>query len=280
VINLHLVFNLAVAVLGLPLVPLLMAGAGRVLPAPPAAPAVLERQSALDPAARAVPERALASAARAVLHMGEAVEAMLRPALRLYESWDEATARSIRQAEARLDAMHFDTKRYLAGLDGRAMDEAQTRRSAELVDLAAHLEAAGDAIARDMLGLARKMHAENLRFSPAGRRELQDFHDRVLANVQASLNVQMSQDPEAARALVAEKERVRDAEQGLQRAHLERLRQGNPDSFATSNIHQETLRALKQINTALTMAAYPILTETGDLLASRLTGTGREDGQP
>ena len=276
VINLHLAFNLAVAVLGLPLVPLLMAGAGLVLRQRQALPDPLERRSALDPAALSAPDRALSCAAREVLHMGEEVEAMLRPALHLYVTWDETTARSMRLAEARLDRMHVDIKRYLAGLAPRAMDEAQNRRSAELMELSAHLKSAGSTIARDMLDLARKMHAGKLRFSPAGLNDLEDFHDRVLANAQASLNVQMSQDPEAARALVAEKERVRETEQRMQRAHLQRLRQDNPDSFATSNIHQETLRALKQINTALTIAAYPILTETGDLLASRLSNAPRE----
>ena len=74
-----------------------------------------------------------------------------------------------------------------------------------------------------------------------------------------------------ARALVEEKDRVRDVEQTLQRSHLDRLKMGLSESIETSNIHQETLRALKQVNSALTMLAYPILSETGDLLSSRLS---------
>ena len=78
---------------------------------------------------------------------------------------------------------------------------------------------------------------------------------------------------DAARALVEEKDHVRDIEQTLQRSHLERLKEGRTESIETSNIHQETLRALKQVNTAFTQVAYPILSETGDLLASRLSGS-------
>ena len=44
----------------------------------------------------------------------------------------------------------------------------------------------------------------------------------------------------------------------------------NADSLTTSNIHQETLRELKQINTCFILVAYPILTERGDLLDTRL----------
>ena len=255
-INLHLVFNLAVLVLGLPLVPVAMRAMALLLPDPAVPPAALDPQSALDPAALAEPARALACAAREVLHMGEAVEL----------------------TEARLDRMHVETKAYLARLgrgDGTGDDAEIARRAAEMVDQAAHFEAAGDSVARVILGLARKTHAEGLRFSAEGWAELVDFHDRVLANAQTALNVQMTLNPDAARALVAEKERVRDLEQALQRAHLDRLRADNAASFATSNIHQELLRALKQINTAFTMVAYPILTESGDLLSSRLT-TPRE----
>ena len=70
----------------------------------------------------------------------------------------------------------------------------------------------------------------------------------------------------------AEKENVRGIEQALQRSHLGRLREGLPESIETSNIHQEALRALKQVNTAFSMVAHPILSESGDLLESRLSG--------
>jgi phosphate:Na+ symporter len=35
-------------------------------------------------------------------------------------------------------------------------------------------------------------------------------------------------------------------------------------------LHLETLRALKEINSLLMTVAYPLLTQTGDLLSSRL----------
>ncbi len=80
----------------------------------------------------------------------------------------------------------------------------------------------------------------------------------------------MTRNPAEARDLVARKERARGREQRLQKAHISRLRQANPESAATSNIHQEVLRELKQINTCFVMVAYPILAESGSLLESRL----------
>jgi len=50
------------------------------------------------------------------------------------------------------------------------------------------------------------------------------------------------------------------------------LQNGGADSIETSNIHLETLRALKTINSLFASVAYPILRASGDLLDSRLSG--------
>ena len=121
-----------------------------------------------------------------------------------------------------------------------------------------------------MLDLAKRLNEQNLQFSSQGREEIRDFAERVQSNVQLGLNVMMNQNPSEARALVAAKEKVRKVEQKLQRSHIGRLREGLAESIETSNIHQETLRALKQINTAFSMIGHPILLKSGDLLKSRL----------
>ncbi|MCU0907530.1 MAG: Na/Pi cotransporter family protein [Rhodobacteraceae bacterium] len=273
VINLHLVFNLSVAAVGLVLVPVLLFVLARIIRPTEDAAQAQDLPTALDPTALSDPDRALACAAREVLHMGETAEAMLRGVMPLFTRWDRTAAAAIGAAETRLDRMHAATKAYLASLGHRAEAPDVARRVAELVEQAAHFEAAGDAVARMTFGLARKVGAEGLRFSPEGGRELVDFHDDVLANAQAALHVQMTRNPAAARDLVARKELARRQEQLLQQAHMARLQQGNAESAATSSIHQEVLRELKQINTCFLMVAYPILTETGDLLETRLRHT-------
>ena len=60
-------------------------------------------------------------------------------------------------------------------------------------------------------------------------------------------------------------------EQSLQRKHLKRLRQGLTESYETSAIHLDLLRALKALNTSFAMIAYPLLEDQGELLESRLS---------
>lgn len=269
VINLHLVFNLLVLVLGLPLVGPLQRAVALVI-RDPATSASDEMPSALDPAALGNPDRAVACAAREVLHMGELAEAMLRPVMPLFLKWDQTVATGLLDSEMRLDQMYSATKTYLSQLDIRGPDLDLTRKVGELLDQAALYEAAGDSVTRLAMGLAKKLNSEGARFSARGNDDLSEFHDFVLTNAQAALHVQMSGNPAAARELVRQKERARQLERFYQDAHLDRLRDGNPETSATSNIHLETLRELKQINTCFITVAYPILTETGDLLETRL----------
>jgi len=91
-----------------------------------------------------------------------------------------------------------------------------------------------------------------------------------MANMQLALNVLVSKDRESARQLLLEKAAVSSAERESYGQHLNRLRSGTAQSVETSNIHLETVRALKTINSLFASVAYPILQQSGDLLDSRL----------
>lgn len=276
-INMHIAFNLFVATLGQLVARPVLALAAQLIPIEAPQQTKLARVSALDETLLGKPDQALACATREILYLGEAVETMLNNVIRLYGRWDDGIADLIAENERQVDSLHFKTKVFLSKLQGKAIDEETAQSIMDLAIISVNLEAAGDLIARNLVGLSRKMHTERLRFSDAGWRELCDFHDRVLSNAQLALNVLLTSDPDAARQLVEEKEQVREVEADLQSKHIDRLRAERSDSLSTSNIHQETLRSLKQINTAFSMIAYPILSQSGDLLSSRLTETEARD---
>ncbi len=277
VIALHIAMNLGLVVTAIPLVAVLTRLADKLVA--DEAEAEDETASALDSAALDNPQLALACAQRELLSMGETVQRMLASVMHLFRAWDPKIASLIERREDEVDRMHFQTKIYVSQLRETDMPPAQSRRAVELVAMANGLEEAADRIAVNLLALARKMHDEALSFSEEGMADIEQFHDQVVTNTQLALSVLTTGDAEAARQLVAEKDRIRTEEQKLQERHLKRLQQGASASIATTNIHQETLRLLKQINAALSYVAYPIAEETGDLLGSRLAQTQRAGGQ-
>ncbi|XAT59599.1 Na/Pi cotransporter family protein [Rhodobacteraceae bacterium Araon29] len=270
-INLHLAFNLVLAIVALPFTGALIKILARLMPDRPLDERALPMVTALDPAALEKPQRGLDCAARELLGMGQKIEHMLIAIEPLYETWNDAAAKVIRDQDDTIKEMHLEVKLYLARLGQKGLDEELGSRSMELASISASLYSASDVIDRNLLELAHRLHAQDLQFSPQGKLEISDFSDRVQGNVQLALNVMMNQNPAEARELVAAKEKVRKVEQKLQRSHIGRLREGLVESIETSSIHQETLRGLKQVNTAFSMVGYPILLKSGDLLKSRLT---------
>ena len=264
-LNIHLIFNLSLLILALPFVGLVNKLLSQFMLERLNGSDSIKNISTLDPAALNRPQRGLDCAARELLGIGQKIEQMLISVKPLYNSWDSGTAKIIKSQDKTIKLMHLDVKVYLAKLGKIGLDEDQSTRSMELAAISSSFDAASSAIASNMLSLARRLENKGLHFSKKGSKEINDFSDRILSNVQLALNVMMNQNPGEAEELVAAKDKIRTVEQKLQRQHIGRLREGLAESIETSNIHQETLRALKQINTSFCIVGYSILSKSDDI---------------
>ena len=277
IVIMHLAFNLALVVVFLPLAGFVSAIVERMIPDVPgeaeATNGLAERVSALDRSVLGTPGQALACATREVLYMSDIVDQMIRPAIEQFESGEKETIKRIRRLGNEVNRVHSDIKLYIADLNRKEMTGDEARRGVELVNFAINLEHVGDIVGRNLLPLAAEMRSEQLVFSKEGWKELTDLHDRVMANMQLALNVLVSSDRDSARQLVEEKDALREMERRSHNRHLKRLQSGTVKSVETSEIHLETIRALKQINSLFSSVAYPILADAGDLLDSRLAAS-------
>ncbi len=272
-LHFHLLFNVLLLLVCLPFAHPLMRLAQRLIRDPAASESVGLRRSALDPAVQGQPKRAFGCALRELVEMGNRIEVMLREAIKLFDHYDDAVVQRLRSEMKNIAAMSLSIRVYLSGVRSQDPEEDTGTRSFDLSGIAVNLEAGTDMIARKMVELAGQKDAASVNFSPEGWRDLTDFHDVVLRNVQHGISVLMSEDVGLARELVEQKEKVRELEQILQRKHLKRLRQGLTESYETSAIHLDLLRALKALNTSFAMIAYPLLEDQGELLESRLSNT-------
>ena len=268
VVMLHIMLNGALLLVALPLVGMIVRMAEAALPRH--STPETDSLTALDPDALNHAPLALACAQRELLRMSETVQAILVPVMHLFRSWDPEQARVIERREDEIDRMHFETKIYVSRLRETKIKPSEDKKTLEIVAMANSLEEAADRIAVNLVSLAKRLSDDAVTFSDEGLADIEHFHDQIVTNGQLALSVLTTGDAEAARQLVAEKDRIRIEEQKLQERHLKRLQGGATASIETTNIHQETLRVLKQINAALTYVAYPIAEETGDLLKTRL----------
>ncbi|AUH65584.1 Na/Pi cotransporter family protein [Paracoccus zhejiangensis] len=269
-VNFHVLFNAALVIIALPLAGAMGRLTLRLWPTPDTPGEAAAYRSALDPFALSQPRLALASVRRELLHMAEAVEAMLRPVADLLEGGDSKRIAQLRAMDDEVNQRHTDIKLFIARMNRANLTDEEARRGLELTGMAIDFEAIGDIIAKNLLAQADEKVGRQLRFSAEGWEELSRMHARVLANMQLALHVMVSGDLPTARQLVAEKSVLRRLERESHDRHLMRLRSGQTDSVETSDLHLEVVRSLKEINSLLVKVAYPILTENGDLLESRL----------
>lgn len=266
----HTVFNLAVALLMLPLLGpyarlLRRWLPNRVDPRDPATPVYL------DPAARETPAIALAAASREALRMADVLEAMLRSAQDGLDGGNRDAIVQARRMDDTLDKLNAAIKGYLTGLDADALSPADDRRMLEVLAFATHLEHAGDVLDRNVMALAAKRLKRGLAFSAEGQAEIRAMLERLAGNLRTAAAVFMTEDPRAARQLAGEKEIFRTLETEATLAHFGRLRTGRVDTAETSALHLDLIRDLKRVNAHLVeAAAYPVLREQGELLPSRL----------
>ncbi len=283
-INFHTAFNLAVALVFLPLVSLMAMLAARVLPDAPQT-AVNNKPKHLDPTVLDSPSEALACAMRETLNMGDHVANMMRQVLVVFEKSDPKLVKEVEKSDNIVDELHEAIKLYLVKASKAEMSEEESRRYVEIIMFTTNLEHIGDIVDKNLMELAAKKIKNRYAFSNEGLDEIRRFHARVMDNMRLAFNVFATRDVAMARRLLAEKATTRAAELAAADSHFARLREGRPESIETSAIHLDVMRDLKRINGHLTSVAYPILEVAGELRESRLREreTGNEavpNGKP
>jgi phosphate:Na+ symporter len=260
----HIAFNMATALLFIGLLDPLARFLEKIFPA--------RRQASnpstpryLDERALATPTLALADAARETLRMGDTVEIMLRQVMIALMTNNRDLVSEVSRMDNIVDRLDEAIKLYLTKLTRDSLDESEGRRAMEITSFAINLEHVGDIIDKNLCEVAAKKIKRKLQFSSDGAAELEVFHKRVLDSLRLAFAVFMSGNVNDARKLLSEKGDLRKAELAAAERHLERLREGRPETLETTSLHLYVLRDLKRIHSHICSVAYPVLEAAGDL---------------
>ena len=264
----HIAFNLATAAIFIGLLDPLARLLQEFLPAV-AREAGPARPRYLDESALETPSLALADAARETLRMGDTVEVMLRKVMTALMTNDRTLVDQVSQMDNDVDGLDEAIKLYVTKLTRGSLDEREGQRAMEIVSFAINLEHIGDIIDKNLSELATKKIKRRLQFSPEGAEELSAFHKRTLDSLRIAFGVFMSGDVNEARKLLVEKTTLRNAELAATERHLDRLREGRPESVETTSLHLDVLRDLRRIHSHVCTVAYSVLDAAGQLAADR-----------
>jgi len=169
-------------------------------------------------------------------------------------------------------------KLYLTKLTRESLTARDARRAMEIISFSINLEHVGDIIDKNLMEAAAKKIKHKIVFSSEGAAELQAFHQEVCDNLKLAFSIFISGDISIARQLLTEKATLRATEFAAAENHLARLREGRPESIASSSLHLDILRDLKRIHSHICSVAYPVLERAGELQPSRLKESEAEAG--
>ena len=257
-VHFHTGFNIALAIVFLPLVNQLAQIMKKFVPddpvgVDPSQPLYLDER-ALDS-----PVMALAGAARETLRIAEIVEDMLEKTIVAFESGTEKQIEQIRRSDNQVDKLYKAVKLYLTRLSQESLDPKEADRYIQILTFTTNLEHIGDIIDNSLMEMALKKIKKKEDFSEEGFREIKEFHGRVLANMKLAQTIFMSEDTKLAAQMVEGKQSIRVAADATSEQHFKRLQSGKTASIATSALHLDIIRDYRRINSYATRVAYAIL---------------------
>jgi phosphate:Na+ symporter len=271
-VNFHTAFNLALAVLFLPLTDWLAALLIRFLPDPPrpadpAKPVHLE-QAALDSASVA-----LANATRETLRMADMFEGMLRGAIEVFRSGDRHRAADISRTERIMDRLGAAIRRYLADIGNEQPldDEDEGARGQEILSAVINLEHAADIIANNLVEFAAKRTRRGGGFAAEELDLITAMHAELVDSLRLGLSVFLHGSAALgdARRLVARKRQLRRLEAeaaALSLRTLQRVVEGT--SAVTTRVDNSDflriVRDLRRVHSHIAALSYPVLERAGD----------------
>lgn len=274
--NFHMLFNIALAAMFLPLINRMATLTMRLLPEDEDDPDEAGPMH-LDKSAFQTPLVALVNAEREVLRMGEVVEKMFRNTFIALKKNDVELAKNTRKMDQIANQFYDEVKLYLTNLSRESLGDKESKRCAEIMSFATNLEHIGDIISVDMIdNILRKKLVSRAKMSLQDREDINNLYQPVLLSFHLSLSVFTSGDIGMARQLLAKKYKFIKLEKQSVVNHLIKLREDVTYDSRLSAMQLDVIRDLKRINSHLTSVAYPILEAAGQL-RSRLKKSSKTE---
>ena len=270
----HIGFNVALALLFVPLAGPLARLMERILPEPSRKSAEAPSTRALDPRALVVPEVAQGLATREMLRMADIVTQMFDLSMQAFEERPHIIYKRMNTMDDQLDELDAAIKGYLTQLDEQTMTEEQSRMDVTLLTIVDDLEAIGDVITKRFMSLARRRLRGQVQFSEEGWQDLLQYHRQIEGALQQILAALATHNPVLATKFLSRKSELKRTKQNLHLRHIRQLRADIPNSKASSAIYLDLLDAMSDVlahtfNIAYAFQVHNSQLSTGSLRSLR-----------
>jgi len=167
--------------------------------------------------------------------------------LKEYHSQSEV-AQEIRLKEKSTDFLEENISKYLISISSKGLNSHQSDEVYALMSITKDMESVGDVIDKNMLPLILKKQSLKLDFSDEGKNELQIYHEKVCKQISRIREALKEPKFEDAKKILYKKKKYSKLESDFRRKHMKRVQKEITESIETREIHLELIDLLKQIN--------------------------------
>jgi len=254
IVDFHTAFNVAIAVIFLPLVGKMHKHACRLIP-DPVKPVRINEARYLNEKLITTPAMAIDCAMRETMHMAEVVYTMVGNCLPALYAESSAPSRELMKMESSVDMLHTGISRYVTKLASQNLKNEQLLQTNRILAFSLNLEHAAD-ITENIAEMTQKKIQDNVSLSDDGLADIINIHETLLNNVHLAMRIFTSQDVDLVHKLLKGKRQVKKMTEQASQDHLRRIQEGNGDS---NMLHLDIIRELNRINWHVSSVAYPLL---------------------
>jgi phosphate:Na+ symporter len=266
----HLIFNLLVALVFLPLTGVVGYLVRRLIEDEVVNEDTLDQPRYLDATALSSPSIALTNATMETVRMSEVLDRMFKTALRAMSSGSTETLKLLKQQDQKLNSYQSALQNYVSEISQEGVTLEQGRLALEIILYVSNLEHAGDIIHLNLSDRIKAKVKEAAVFTADEQASLDELCIIIHNNIRMATAVLGSGDVEGAKRLIAQKDAFRLLENQVIDAHFKRGTKNKKTSLRHSALFIDIIRDLHRINSHIVSAGYPIVDAAGLLRSSRL----------
>ena len=245
VANAHTIFNVANALLFIGFTPQFARLVERLVPDRPDEGIIAAKH--LDQEVLRVPPLALEQARRELLRMATRVRSMLADVAEASMSGTRWSLLEIQARDDEVDGLHQHIVRYLGQVSETRLSEASTAEMVGLMEAANDLEAIGDIIETNLVGLGMRRIDQSLVVSSETHAVIRQFHAAVVEALDLALRALTEKDPGAAKEVGKMKQPINEMERAAEAHQAERLLAPEPRRLANYRFEIDVIFSLKRI---------------------------------
>jgi phosphate:Na+ symporter len=246
--SLHTAFNLFLAVVFLPLLPLFDRAIRAVIAPREKTPGKGFATIYLHEKVLQFPVLAISQAVKEISRMSDIVVQMVEDSLELVKSYDFRISTRITDKDDEVDYLHEHIMTFLTQISREELGADEASRSYELIMVTTDIEHIGDIVSKRVTELAEKIDRSPTPLSQEGRQEIISFFGDSLDLLRKALAAFTINDSELARGIFGQKAAAKDRFTSLVNHHMDRLYHGKSQSLQTSPIHVDLLEEIERIN--------------------------------